>query len=331
MDTNHEIKLENEPLIFIHFGDIFYLRFTLLSAKKHNSSKVILIGDKDNKKYEDLGVIHYNFEDYTYGDAIDEFNNVYELIGGTRFLEINKSKGQDWTKFNFLKWFVLLNFLEKNKINSCWTFDSDNMILCDLREKSYAFEYLDCTVRPSFSMIFGKINNPDLLRDYCLTILNLFGNKKFLDSQKDEFIFKPEFGFTMMRAFMIFYRRNKKKYKIDKLEKVINKEIFLDTLLVNRNKTFEIENKKFGRFEVISLYKKNDSLFVKEYSSENFIRLNSIDLSWVPEYYFSKIIKETLSPKNINLNYKKIVFLMPLSYWLRNKAYRLRKIIGLVK
>ena len=247
MNINNIASSKFPPLIFLHIGDIFYLKYTLKSAVFHNQNiDVILIGDNSNKKYEKLGVKHFHFNDYLDSNDIKEFQTYFQLIGGTQFLEINTSKGYNWTKYNFLKWFVLRNFLEKQGLKSCWIFDSDNMVLCNLSKKNFFFEHLDCTVRPAFSMIMGKINNLEVLQNYCTTIIQLFKDKKFLDKQRLEFIDYPKYGFTMMRAFMKFHEKYNNRYRVDTFEKIVDKEIFLDTLFRKREGLFELNKKKEG-------------------------------------------------------------------------------------
>ena len=329
MDIKKGIFSNNIPIIFLHIGDIFYLKYTLRSAVYHNQKgNIILIGNDSNKKYERLGIKHFNFDDYLDSSDINEFEVNYKLIGGSRFLEINAAKGYDWTKYNFLKWFVLRNFLNKHDIENCWTFDSDNMILCDLQEKSYFFEHLDCTVRPSFSMIMGKINNPMILQDYCTTIIQLFKDQEFLENQRIEFNSNAQFGFTMMRAFMKFYELYQNKYKIDTFEKINKGELFLDMLLRKGKNIFVINEKKEKDSDIKQLYQRGSILFVKHVSTGDFIKLNSIDLSWVPEYYFSKILSITTTGVDGSAEKaKRIDFSIPVSYWVRNKSYLLRKAI----
>jgi hypothetical protein len=325
--------MKADPLIFLHIGDIFYLKYTLRSAVFHNpNTEVILIGDRYNKKYEHLGVKHFNFHGYLDTDDIKEFDQVYKLIGGTRFIEINRSKGYDWTKYNFLKWFVLRNFLRQHNYTSCWTFDSDNMLLCDLNSKDYFFQNLDCTVRPAFSMIMGKINNTGVLEDYCKVIIDLFKNSTFLNKQKEEFLKEPKFGYTMMRAFMEFYLAFKHKYAIDTLEKEIDNELFLDIILRTAPSKYELSGKKECDKSVLLLKNDGNNIFVQQTGSIENIRLNSVDLSWVPEYYFKKILKTTSARahKNIVKNPEPLEIKKTIEYTMRNNFYKLRKWLRII-
>lgn len=323
--------MKTDPLIFLHIGDIFYLKYTLKSAVHHNpNTPVILIGDHYNKKYERLGVKHFNFHDYLDSDDVKEFYKVYKLIGGTRFIEINESKGYDWTKYNFLKWFAIRNFLQKNNYSSCWTFDSDNIILCDLNSKNYFFEHLDCTARPNFSMIIGKINSIRVLDHYCSHIIELFKDESFLKAQAKDFIITPAYGFTMMRAFMDFYKKHKTVYKIDSYQREHQNTIFLDVLLLNKDNKFELEPELCNHREIKKLYSNSGKLFVRKKDENTFINLNSVDLSWVPEYYFKKIISLSINKRRKHFNTPQPISIKKtLDYTIRNLFYKLRKKIYL--
>ena len=326
--ANKKRNIDHSPLIFLHIGDIFYLKYTLRSAVFHNpNTDVILIGDHYNKKYEDLGVKHFNFHDYMDSDDIKEFNKVYKLIGGTRFIEINASKGYDWTKYNFIKWFVLRNFLRKNNLSSCWTFDSDNMILCDLHSKRHFLGHIDCTVRPNFTMILGIINNIKVLDEYCQAINEQFKDANYLQCQKKEFEKEPKFGFTMMRAFMNFHETNKSYFNIDIFETEVNNEVFLDYLLLNNPCPYRLSHQLSGNKKVKLIYSDGKCLYVQRNDNKKLIKLNSVDLSWVPEYYFSHILRLT-SDKKFNKTksiLKKVTFSPSKSYLIRNNVYKLKQ------
>ena len=73
------------PIIFIHYGDSAYLKYTLRLAVKFNPDKeVILLGDNKNKKYEKIGVRHFYFNDYGAGEEINMFNKVFRFIAGAK-------------------------------------------------------------------------------------------------------------------------------------------------------------------------------------------------------------------------------------------------------
>src|SRR5690554_5668891 len=123
------MKIDNPPLVLIHYGDSEYLPYTLKNAIKVNSdTNVILIGDIHNKKYERLGLNHFYFDDFIEIDYVNEFDSYYRFVGGSEALSINERKrnvGTDYTRYNFLKWRVLYNFCKQNSINRLWTFDTD--------------------------------------------------------------------------------------------------------------------------------------------------------------------------------------------------------------
>ena len=88
------------PIIFIHKGDSFYLKYALENAKKFNpESRVILIGDKVTE-YPKFVEYH---EMYDYSSSALKFKKVYKHMStNTEAIE----------RFCFERWFILNEFLK---------------------------------------------------------------------------------------------------------------------------------------------------------------------------------------------------------------------------
>src|SRR5271154_5485843 len=70
------------PVVIIHKGDSYYLEHALWQAKQYNN-RVILIGDETNNHYQQLGIEHYNMQNYYKGAQY--FSTIYEHIHETPY------------------------------------------------------------------------------------------------------------------------------------------------------------------------------------------------------------------------------------------------------
>lgn len=128
------------PIIFCHYGNSKYLRYTFECVKITNPDKrVILLGDRSNLKLaKRFGVEHHDLEKFAYGDLLKNFLKSYRLIHGETFDKVKN--GQDWIKFAFKRWFLVKNFVTENDIKKFWHFDSDTMIVDNLSRHEQKFE-----------------------------------------------------------------------------------------------------------------------------------------------------------------------------------------------
>ena len=128
------------PIIFIHFSNSSYLKYTLRSARLFNPDKrVILLGDASTAHFSRKGIEHHYFEDYAKGEETTTFERFFQFITGGDY--INEYK----TKFFFRRWFTIYNFIRAQGIDRFWTFDSDNLILTALSLQDPKFVDYDCT------------------------------------------------------------------------------------------------------------------------------------------------------------------------------------------
>jgi hypothetical protein len=109
------------PVIFIHYGYNDYFEYACDIALKKN--KVIHIGDKQlnilNSNYNFININEYEF-------FCDEFLKYYK----------HYHKGPVGFEQNcFLRWIVLNNYVQKNKIHTFFYADSDVAVVCDVNEE----------------------------------------------------------------------------------------------------------------------------------------------------------------------------------------------------
>lgn len=272
----------NAPIVFIHYNDSKYLKYSLSLAVKNNpNTDVYLLGDQSNKHYESIGIKHFMFKNFLHGTLLKEFNDSYVFTAGKEFG--NATYGEDWTEFNFKKWFVLLNFLKELDIDLFWQFDSDVFILSDLSSFEPIFKSYDYTSWNNHHQYQG-LSSATLVIKYCEFILECFHDEKFLDIQRSDFLDNPTYGLTLMRIF--------KKFKEESGLNVINifdsklKQIdgvfchnFMQESIVDSPK-FEMTD--FSKRKVKQLYyNSNGDFFVKDTSENNYIHVEVLDTSWL--------------------------------------------------
>lgn len=284
---NVNINEMNVPLIFIHYGNSSYLQYTLKSAVLFNPDKrVILLGDAKNAHYKKSGIEHFMFDEYCSSDEIRLFDKVYRLIAGREF--IKKTYGANWTKFNFKKWFVLYNFLSTHNINKFWIFDSDNLILTSLSIHEEKFAKYDCTEQCLGICMNGFVTNLNVLKGYIVKINELFQRKEYLEQQMEDFEKQPGYGFTMMRA----YDTYKKEAGIRRirLNTIIEGEAFDDCICSPED--MEVYDFKLNELTLKKLYlSKDGNIFTFHLPSQKLIKMNTLNMSWVPVYLFGRVLR----------------------------------------
>lgn len=153
------------PIIFTHTNNSLYLQLALLQAKKACGDCVFLIGDQSNGA--DF-VRHYNLCDYENSQLGLEFQNNYKHRSPNPY---------KYELFCLKRWFVALEFLQKNNLPECFCVDSDVLIYKNLNELSGALKDFD------FSVIryTGEFAGPqccyfkrEALERYCKFILKMY-------------------------------------------------------------------------------------------------------------------------------------------------------------
>ena len=304
------------PIIFIHYSDSYYLKHTLKSALLFNPGKrVILLGDSTNLHYQKIGIEHFNYEDFSTGFEIDLFDKVYKFTAG------KLCDNREWTRFVFRRWFNIYNFIKSNRINSFWTFDSDNLILTDLSVYEARFLNYDCTEQCSGICMNGFISNLNVVKGYIDKINELFQRTSFLKQQRESLKHFPRYAFTEMRAYIAY--REESQIKRIRLNQIINGETFLDSICtVDEHKwlfmedDFETYEEKLHGKDLKKIYLSSDgNLFVRHRSSGELVRLNTINMSWVPEWLFNRLLnhsKRKLKPNILHWFFKPKIKVMDL-------------------
>ena len=274
------------PIIFIHFSNSSYLKYSLASAQLFNPNKrIILLGDHTNAHFKKKGIEHHYFDNYAEGEEIELFDRVYQFITGGIYL--NEVK----TNFFFRRWFHIYNFLCAHDIERFWTFDSDNLILSNLTEQEDKFKDYDCTEQCSGACMNGLINSRLLVKGYVDKINELFQRKDYLEERRRVVKATPRFIFNEMDAYETY--KKEKNFKSIRLNSIINGESFDDCLSADQGMAMR-PGRLRGKKRMKQLYVSNDHfIFCYHLASKEFVKLNVINMSWrLPDFLFRLILHQ---------------------------------------
>lgn len=291
--------IDKAPIIFIHYGDAEFLKYTLGSLKFTNPNKrIILLGDNRNQYLAKLiGIEHYLFNDYSSGKEIELFDKVFKVIKGEKH-DFDKTDGVDfWTKFVFRRWFNIYNFILLNNIDAFWIFDSDNLVFMDLAKFETDLSQFDNTEQCNGICMNGYISNQKTVKGYIEKINELFQREEYIQQQRDEFKTNTNYAFTEMRA----YAQYKKEEKIKTIRLTDNfKEIYFDDCVCFEHdmETVVLKNGKM----IKQLYLGNEGkVFVKSKFGEKLIPCANLNMSWVSNRLIERLYKHLKNRRKINI------------------------------
>lgn len=113
------------PIVFIHRDDEEHVRICMQQAKTSNpSSRVILIGNPENKHLCGNNIEHY---------LLSKYNQSAQTFS-THYKHASPLNDYTYNLFCFLRWFVLRDFMRSQGIERCWYFDSDVMLYTDISQ-----------------------------------------------------------------------------------------------------------------------------------------------------------------------------------------------------
>lgn len=165
------------PVIMFHFGRHGFVRTTLEQAQKQNS-KVILLGDEQNKGYFD--VEHHCFKDYA--KRAEELRSYYIFM---------ITDPPEMNIFYTQRYLMLLEFMEAHGYDRVFTCDSDIMVHCDVeREAERLGKYtaaFDIPKTQSYARIVAMGNGywtRQALKAFSEFVREAYAEGKWLDRMK---------------------------------------------------------------------------------------------------------------------------------------------------
>ncbi|MCB4799694.1 hypothetical protein [Neotamlana laminarinivorans] len=275
-------KLNPCYILFCHYGNSDYLYYTLKQAKLTNpGSHVVLLGDNENEHIaKKAKVAHYHFKDFYTTNEIKTFDKVYKHVAGV------KHGKEFWTNFVFKRWFYIHGFVKEKNINSFWHFDSDNLILTNVQKQEYKFVDYDCTEQCNGKCINGFVSSFKVIDGYVKKINELFLDENYLNIQRKDFIKHPNYAFTEMRAYTAY--KNQENVNSIRLNAIINNESFDDCICMNHG--YETYNEPLKNQFLKKIYfNKQGEFFCYHKESSSYIKMMSLNLSWVPTKLFKLV------------------------------------------
>jgi hypothetical protein len=276
------------PILFIHYGPAHYLRWALAAARRSNPGKrIVLLGDATNKRSAHCVAEFVDFESLGGTEKEREFQRVFQPIQGERH-RFHKANGVEfWLKFVFRRWFLIEAFLEREGLDSFWTFDSDTLILSDLeacKKHSSAFEAM---TQCKDQCLNGWVGSRKLVSRYTQSILDQFGDQMYLNTQRERLKLHAGLAFNEMDAFAEFRRREGITTMHGQIP--LEGEIFDDALAFTEG--FEVAPiKVLGKTAVKRLWTDGKNIYAKHLASGEFVRLITCNMSWMPDYMWRRVI-----------------------------------------
>ena len=156
------------PIVFIHTGFAEHLWIATRQARISNpDSPIILIGDSTNRR------LRWPTEHYQVADHWESANKFAE-----HYVH-RSSNGFNYELFCFQRWFVLLDWMQKHDIQSCWCCDSDVLVYSDLGQLAGEFEKRGLVIC-SGSGHSLLIQDRQALQEACELMVRMYTDEKYI-------------------------------------------------------------------------------------------------------------------------------------------------------
>ncbi len=274
------MKSENSealPIIFVHKGDSFYLKYALESAKKFNpKSRIILLGDNVT--------IYPGFVEYYEMNKFDKYSKFLEK----NYVHLNTSN-PEIEMFCIKRWLVLLDFVEKQKLKKLFTCDSDVLLFQNITEDSKNYEKFDFLLANGNSAGLTFINKIKVLEQYKNIVFDFYKNKAKKNNK------------NIRITDMSFWKQlnDSKKFKVGEATKIID-NAFYDFGFLSQNYYYGKNN-----YGIKKLVFKNGLPFGE--INNSLVRLKVIHFQGPTKFY----MKDFLQGKNnifIELKVKSLIW-----------------------
>jgi hypothetical protein len=297
--------MTSAPILLIHYGNSSYLPYVIKVAKHFNPRReIIFLGDEHNEYVTSLGALHYKFTSVRDSAELRYFNRVYHRVVNPRY---PKSK---WAQFVLQRWYMINTFVATHKIDQFWTFDSDNFILTDLTPYEADFAQYDCTSQCSGNCMNGFISNSAIVQKYVDKMNALLSDEDYVKSWHLRYANDRTLFYNEMEAFKVFVRDERIRHF--HLAKIRNGAMFDDSITYANG--MEVYDKTIKGRSVKKLYSHNDQIYCRHIASSSFIRMNNLNLSWMPKYIFPLLFDYIVSLRSV-LSFTELdLFRAPLSY-----------------
>lgn len=193
-----------------------YVHFTLKAACLNNPSKTIVFFT------DPLCVYHLPAPIVCQNIVVKDVNVLFELVGKLdshrwehfqaifRYVRgVQHTVPESWMRFLFSRYFLLELVMRRNPhITSFWTFDSDVLILDDLRRHESKFQDVNTTTQCKGQCLNGYVRTAiGVLSAYTDSIIKDYEDVEYLNGMERGFEKYPTYAFTEMAAFNNMLRR----------------------------------------------------------------------------------------------------------------------------
>jgi len=128
--TGARSSADGIPIIVVHQGWKPYLETCLRTAARcRGLGRLVLIGDSANGA---IGIgEHHDLDDPSLTTGLEDFRAVYQ--------HHSSSKTEGFERFCLERWFLVRNFMRRERLDHCLVIDSDVLLFCDVAEEAARF------------------------------------------------------------------------------------------------------------------------------------------------------------------------------------------------
>jgi hypothetical protein len=297
--------MTSAPIVLIHYGDSSYLPYVIKVAHRFNPhSEIIFLGDERNEYVTSLGALHYKLAPLRHSRELDYFNSVYHRIVNPRYPK------SEWAKFVLQRWYMINSFVKMHKIDQFWTFDSDNFILADLNPYQELFSQYDCTSQCSGNCMNGFISSSIVVQKYVDKMNLLLADEDYVKSWHLKYEKDPTLFYNEMEAFAVFVEEE--QIRNFHLAQIYAGTMFDDSITYDNG--MELYKKTIKGRRVKKLYMHDGQIYCRQRASGRFVRMNNLNLSWMPKYIFPLLFEYIVSLRSPGAFTELDLLRAPLSY-----------------
>ncbi len=162
--------MNNIPIIFVHRNNSIYLKYTLKQARFFNpDTPIYLLGDESNNQYNFVN--HLNVDNYF--ESAREFSKHYVHMSFTP---------QKFEQFCFERWFIILDFVKKHKIETFLCLDSDVLLFCKSNDIHDKYKNYNFTIRGNGGAGLNYFSSIKALEEFCEYTSNHYINPQYFNT-----------------------------------------------------------------------------------------------------------------------------------------------------
>jgi hypothetical protein len=220
--------------------------------------------------------------------ALHHFNQLYHRIVNPRYPK------SAWAQFVLQRWYLINTFIAKHDIDQFWTFDSDNFLLADLAAYEEPLSHYDCTSQCSGNCLNGFVSNRSIVQRYINKMNDLLADDDYVQSWHLKYKKNPRLFYNEMEAFAVFVEQE--RIRNFHMAQIRDGAMFDDSITYDNG--MELYKKTIKGRWVKRLYMHDGAVYCKHLASGSFVRMNNLNLSWMPKYIFPLLFDYIVSVRS---------------------------------